>query len=191
MYQCNNSSYSRVGIEVGGLCMFEFSLYGLIFFNVFNYSMYNYKLIHLKNKFKNIYHLVLQWRLKWDNDYKSHCLPQKNALLHCSLSLYTLHCLWNNHSTHFFFFGGLRIDGGVEGLELTLSHKNTKVTTSCHGHLPKRLKPTRRDAAHPKTNKKPQQDGGRGAFTIHSNLILTRWVTHRGSPIGVRVQSPM
>ena len=131
MYQCNNSSYSRVGIEVGGLCMFEFSLYGLIFFNVFNYSMYNYKLIHLKNKFKNIYHLVLQWRLKWDNDYKSHCLPQKNALLHCSLSLYTLHCLWNNHSTHFFFFGGLRKDGGVEGLEVALSHKNTKVTTSC------------------------------------------------------------
>ena len=54
MYQYNNSSYSRVGTEVGGLYMFEFSLYGLIFFNVFNYSMYNYKLVHFKNKFKKL-----------------------------------------------------------------------------------------------------------------------------------------
>ena len=51
---------------------------------------------------------------------------KRMLLLHCSLSLYTLHCLWNNPSTHFFFFGGLRIDGGVEGLELTLSHKTPK-----------------------------------------------------------------
>ena len=46
MHQCKSSSYSRVGTAVGGLSMFEFSLYGLIFFNVFNYSVYNYKLVH-------------------------------------------------------------------------------------------------------------------------------------------------
>lgn len=42
------------------------------------------------------------------------------------------HCtVFEITTRHTFFFGGLRIDGGVEGLELTLSHKNTKVTTSC------------------------------------------------------------
>mgnify|MGYP007134337371 CR=1 FL=1 len=38
--------------------------------------------------------------------------------------------------------------------------------------------PLKKDIPCPKT-KKPQQDGRRGTITIKSNLIPTRWVTHK------------
>ena len=39
--------------------------------------------------------------------------------------------------------------------------------------------PPKKDSPHPKTKKKPQQDGKRGAITIKSNPIPTGWVTHK------------
>ena len=39
--------------------------------------------------------------------------------------------------------------------------------------------PPKKDSLSPKTKKKPQQDGRKGAITITSNPIPARWVTHR------------
>ena len=43
----------------------------------------------------------------------------------------------------------------------------------------KGLEPSKRDILHPKTEKKPQQDGRKGAFMIQSIPIPCRWVTHK------------
>ena len=40
------------------------------------------------------------------------------------------------------------------------------------------LEPSKKDTAHPKTKKKLQRDGRRGANTIKSNPIPTEWATH-------------
>ena len=37
----------------------------------------------------------------------------------------------------------------------------------------------KRDVPHPKTKKRLQQDGRRGAIIIKSNPILTSWVIHK------------
>ena len=39
--------------------------------------------------------------------------------------------------------------------------------------------PTKKDTPCPKTKKKPQQDGRRGAVKIKSNPIPAGWVTHK------------
>ena len=41
------------------------------------------------------------------------------------------------------------------------------------------LEPTKKGYPHPKTKKKPQQDGRRGAVKIKSNPIPAGWVTHK------------
>ena len=41
------------------------------------------------------------------------------------------------------------------------------------------LEPTKKDIPHPKTKKKPQQDGRRGTITIKSNPIPDGWVIHK------------
>ena len=43
----------------------------------------------------------------------------------------------------------------------------------------KMLEPTKKENLHPKTKKKPQQDGKRGATTIKSNRIPATWATHK------------
>ena len=60
----------------------------------------------------------------------------------------------------------LRQDGEVEGLDLTSSQENTKITTNCWTTMKKRLEPTKKDILHPNTKKKPQQDNRRGTFMI-------------------------
>ena len=63
--------------------------------------------------------------------------------------------------------------GGGEGRELTSSYKNTKITTNCETTTDKKmLEPTKKDILHPKTKKKPQQDGRRGAIAIKIFLTL-------------------
>ena len=39
--------------------------------------------------------------------------------------------------------------------------------------------PPKKDSQYPKTKKKFQQDGRRGAIMIQSNPILSEWVTHK------------
>ena len=43
----------------------------------------------------------------------------------------------------------------------------------------KTLEPTKKDTLHPKTKKKPQQDGRRGAIVIKSNPVPARWANHK------------
>ena len=76
--------------------------------------------------------------------------------------------------------------GGVEKRELTSSYEKTKITTNCWTTINnnnKMLEPTKKDTSrkdlHPKTKKKPQQDGMRGTSAIKSSPIHTRWVTHK------------
>ena len=70
-------------------------------------------------------------------------------------------------------------DGRVEKPELTLSHKNIKITTTCKTTFSKKIfEPTKNDILLSKTKKKPQWDGRRGSFVKQSNLIPTGWVTH-------------
>ena len=68
-------------------------------------------------------------------------------------------------------------DGGVEGHVLTPSYENTGITTKCWTTIhKKKLEPTQKDTLHPKTKKKPQWYGRRGAITIKSYPIP---VTHK------------
>ena len=41
------------------------------------------------------------------------------------------------------------------------------------------LEATKKDILHPKTKKKPQQDGRRDAIVIKSNPIPIGWATHK------------
>ena len=50
---------------------------------------------------------------------------------------------------------------------------------SINNNKKKTLKPTKKDILHPKTKKKPQQDGRKSAIMIKSNPILTGWATHK------------
>ena len=71
-------------------------------------------------------------------------------------------------------------DGRVEACALTPSCKNTRITTSCGTIIDRRtLELTKKDTPHPKTKKKLQWDGRRGAITAKSNPITAGWVTHR------------
>ena len=71
-------------------------------------------------------------------------------------------------------------DGGVEGLALTPSCKNTRMTTNCWTIINRKtLELTKKDTPHPKTKEKPQWDGRRRAITVKSNSITAGWVTHR------------
>ena len=66
----------------------------------------------------------------------------------------------------------------VEGHMFISSCKNTKIATGCWTTIKRRtLEPTKKRYPRPKT-KKLQGDGRRGASTIKSNPIFTRWVTH-------------
>ena len=60
------------------------------------------------------------------------------------------------------------------------SCKSTRITTNCWTVIERKtLELTKKDTLHPKTKEKPQWDGRRGAITIKSNPITTRWVTHK------------
>lgn len=61
---------------------------------------------------------------------------------------------------------------GVEGLKLTPSHKHHNYNYLINNHQQNHLKDTQKDTLHPKTEKKPHQDGRRGAFTIWAILYL-------------------
>ena len=56
--------------------------------------------------------------------------------------------------------------------ELTSFHENTKITTNCLTTIDKKKAEIyQKDTLHPRTKKKPQHDGRRGAVTIKLNLI--------------------
>ena len=60
-----------------------------------------------------------------------------------------------------------------------LSFGSTKTTPSCWTTINRKtLEPTKKKIIHIQRKKKPQQDGRRGTFTVKSNPISTRWVTH-------------
>ena len=70
-------------------------------------------------------------------------------------------------------------EGRVEGCVLISCYESTKTATSCWTTINRRLlEPTENDVPH-KMTKKPQWDSRRGAITIKSNPIPTRWVIHR------------
>ena len=72
------------------------------------------------------------------------------------------------------------ISSGVEGLALTPSCESTRITTGCWTIIDRRtLELTREDSPHPKTEERPQWDGGRSAITVGSSPITAGWVTHR------------
>ena len=77
-------------------------------------------------------------------------------------------------------YWGRNQDGGVEGLALTPSCENTRITTSCWTIIDRKtLELTKKDTPHPEKKEKPQRDGTRGAITVKSNPITGGWVTHR------------
>ena len=66
--------------------------------------------------------------------------------------------------------------------ELTSFHENTKITNNCLATIDKKKKKAeiyQKATLHPRTKKKPQHDGRRGAIKIKSNLIPAGWVTYK------------
>ena len=74
---------------------------------------------------------------------------------------------------------GQREDGGVEGLELTSCHENSRITTNWWTTIDKKdWNLQKKDILCPKT-KKPQEDGRNDPFGLQSNPIHTEWETHK------------
>ena len=75
-------------------------------------------------------------------------------------------------------------DGGVEGLVLIFSCKNTKIATSWWKTIDRwMLEPTgkkkKKDTPFPGTKEKPLQDSRRGTIMLKSNPLPAGWVTHK------------
>ena len=71
-------------------------------------------------------------------------------------------------------------DGRVEGHVLTPSCESTGITTNCWTIIDRKtLEHTIKYTPHPKTEEKLQWDSKRGAITIQSTPIITKWVTHK------------
>ena len=72
-------------------------------------------------------------------------------------------------------------NGRVEGHMLISTRENTKITTSCWTNVDKRMLELNNNKRylHPKTKKKLQWEGRKGAITIKSNPIHAGWATHK------------